>query len=123
MLPGLKYFATVVFLTLCAHTVFGQPPEVRILKEELLFPTGRHFAQCHASTIEESQTGELLTSWFAGPYEGSKDVAIWGSVYDGDGWSVPTVWADGKINDSLQYPCWNPVLVQTARRGDHLSLL
>lgn len=100
--------ATVLMLS--AHAAFSQPPEIKLIKEEMLFESGRHFTQCHASTIEESQGGTLLASWFAGSHEGSNDVRIWGSVYDGTAWSAPMVWADGRVSDDLQYPCWNPVL-------------
>lgn len=90
--------------------VFAQKPDVLLLKEEFLFEEGKFFAQCHASTMEETKDGILLSSWFGGTHEGNKDVVIWGSSYDGEKWSVPVVWADGVMDNGVQYPCWNPVL-------------
>lgn len=85
-------------------------PSVLKLRDEFLFQEKIFFAQCHASTLEETQDGTLLSSWFAGSHEGNQDVAIYGSRQVDGKWEKPTVWADGKINDTLQYPCWNPVL-------------
>ncbi|MCE5180077.1 MAG: exo-alpha-sialidase [Porphyromonadaceae bacterium] len=68
------------------------------------------FPECHASTIVETPTG-FLSAWFGGTREGYKDVCIYISIKEKGGeWSVPVKVADGIINDSLQYPCWNPVL-------------
>ncbi|MDH5603000.1 MAG: exo-alpha-sialidase [Cyclobacteriaceae bacterium] len=67
--------------------------------------------QCHASTIAAS--GEyLLSAWFGGTEEKNKDVGIWLSRYDGAKWSVPVEVVNGIQNDTLRYPCWNPVLFQ-----------
>ncbi|TJZ60825.1 sialidase [Sphingobacterium olei] len=95
---------------MCSTCVHAQKPNFNILKEEYLFQEGKHFNQCHASTIAETADGKLLGSWFGGTHEGNKDVVIWGSISDGQNWTKPTVWAEGVINDTLRYPCWNPVL-------------
>jgi len=79
------------------------------VKEELLFATPP-FAQCHASTLVEGNNGQLLVACFAGPHEGSKDVAIWLTTVSDDGISPPRKVADGVVKDSLRYPTWNPVL-------------
>lgn len=81
-----------------------------IIQNEFLFTEGADFLQCHASTIEQASNGKLVVSWFGGTHEGNKDVVIWGVRSEGKGWSKPEVWADGRMDDSLQYPCWNPVL-------------
>jgi len=98
----------VILLLLFKINLFGQSPQPNILKSEFIFEQGKYFDQCHASTIEEAKDGTLLVSWFAGTHEGNQDVKIWGSTYDGEKWSEPTIWADG-ISDKT-YPCWNPVL-------------
>jgi len=105
----MKYISYIVFL-ICPFLVSAQQPALTLLKQEFLFKEGQYFAQCHASTIEETADGTLLTSWFGGSHEGNKDVVIWGSLSDGDQWTPPVVWADGQVNDTLRYPCWNPVL-------------
>ena len=45
-------------------------------------------AEVHASTIEEIEGG-LVTAWFGGTKEGSRDVVIWLSRNTGEGWSKP----------------------------------
>src|SRR5690606_623321 len=42
--------------------------------------------------------------------EGNKDVVIYGARYLNGVWETPQIWADGKVADTTQYPCWNPVL-------------
>ena len=99
-----------IFFVLSCYAVSAQKPDVAIIKKEFLFKEGQFFAQCHASTIEESTDGTWLASWFGGSHEGSTDVVIWGSIFDNDQWSSPAVWADGYTENGVQYPCWNPVL-------------
>ena len=69
------------------------------------------FPQCHASTIVETDEG-LLVAWFGGTHEKNKDVCIYTSANKNSKWSDPKLVADGVINDSLRYPCWNPVLFE-----------
>lgn len=81
--------------------------------EELLFDNPP-FDACHASTLVESTAGKLMVSFFAGPHEGHKNVSIWQTAtVNGKQWSPPTLVADGVINDTLRFPCWNPVLFKT----------
>ena len=51
-------------------------------------------AEVHASTIVEIEGG-LATAWFGGTKEKARDVVIWMSRNTGNGWSKPTVVADG----------------------------
>lgn len=68
------------------------------------------FPECHASTIVETEDS-FLAAWFGGTREGDKDVCIYTSAKeDEDRWGIPVKVADGIVNDTLQYPCWNPVL-------------
>lgn len=67
----------------------------------------------HASTITALPDGQLMSAWFGGREEGSKDVVIWASLYKKNKWQAPVKLADGIINDTLRYPCWNPVLFRT----------
>jgi alpha-L-rhamnosidase len=71
------------------------------------------FPSCHASTIAETPRG-LVAAWFGGTNEGNPDVCIYVSRKDnGQGdWTVPANVANGVVNDSLRYPCYNPVLYQ-----------
>ncbi|MBR5626481.1 MAG: exo-alpha-sialidase, partial [Thermoguttaceae bacterium] len=65
------------------------------------------FAQCHASTIEETAGGYLVAAWFGGTGEGDKDVKIWCSTCIDGKWTEPIIAADEN-----NVPCWNPVLFQ-----------
>ncbi|MBD1433989.1 exo-alpha-sialidase [Sphingobacterium sp. DN00404] len=98
-----------IFLFLVHVVAWSQQPNLKIIKEELLFQEGQFFKQCHASTIEETTDGRLLASWFGGSHEGNEDVVIWGASFNGKEWSTPVIWADGLI-EKTRYPCWNPVL-------------
>lgn len=83
----------------------------KTLYEELVV-TDPPFRACHASTIVETSKGELMTAFFAGSQEGAPDVGIYLTTKKKDHWEKPILVADGVINDSLRYPCWNPVLFQ-----------
>jgi alpha-L-rhamnosidase len=52
----------------------------------------------------------LIAAWFGGTKEGNKDVCIWTSHLINSKWTEPVKVADGIINDTLRYPCYNPVL-------------
>lgn len=63
--------------------------------------------------MAEVGTG-LLAAFFAGRREGSSDVAIWLSRFDGHRWLEPLRVADGRSDCGATYPCWNPVLYRVA---------
>jgi len=98
--------------------ICAQIKPLNVIKSEFIFEQGKNFEQCHASTIEETQDGKLLISWFAGTQEGKNDVKIWGSIFDGTKWSEPQVWADGLSDNNSQYPCWNPVLFRKNQNSE-----
>lgn len=79
-----------------------------IMKSEFIF-THTSFPESHAATIAETPAG-LVAAWFGGTKEGYKDVCIWTSHLVNDKWTDPVKVADGVMNDSLRYPCYNPVL-------------
>lgn len=68
------------------------------------------FPSCHASTLVEHEPGKLLAAWFGGKAEGAPDVKIWASSFDGNKWSEPEI-----LGNELAQPCWNPVLLKTAK--------
>ncbi len=78
------------------------------------------FKACHASTLIEVKTGEILVAWFGGSQEGSQDVGIWTSRLKHNKWSEPVIVADGVVNDTLRYPTWNPVLFKDKTGTFHL---
>ena len=72
------------------------------------------FKSCHASTVAETDNGDLVVACFGGSYEGCEDVCIWVSrLPKGDfEWGTPFIAADGILNDSIRKACYNPVLQQ-----------
>ena len=111
MRPAFYYgWIGIVFLLL-GENCYAQPVYKKgILKEEFIYEKAP-FPSCHASTIAETPRG-LVAAWFGGSHEGSKDVCIWTSLYINNAWTSPALAADGVINDSLRYACYNPVLYQ-----------
>src|ERR1017187_8224120 len=65
---------------------------------------------CHASTIVELRSGELMAAWFGGEAEGRPDVAIWGARRQNGHWSAPA-----ELVREPNIATWNPVLF---RSGD-----
>jgi len=82
----------------------------QIVSKEHVFEPGRHFPQCHASTLLPVG-GEVLCAWFGGTRESHPDVAIWAARRKGGAWSDPV-----KVADEEGVPCWNPVLMGDAGR-------
>jgi alpha-L-rhamnosidase len=85
-----------------------------IVKDEFIFERAT-FPESHASTIAETPKG-LVAAWFGGTKENKPDVCIWVSRYENNKWTEPYQVADGIINDTLRYACWNPVLYQVPNR-------
>ncbi|HJX71001.1 MAG TPA: exo-alpha-sialidase, partial [Bacteroidales bacterium] len=81
-----------------------------IMLEEFIFEEAP-FPSCHASTIAETPEG-LIAAWFGGTMERHPDVGIWLSRKENHNWTKPEEVANGVVNDTVRYPCWNPVLYQ-----------
>ncbi|MBC7829017.1 MAG: exo-alpha-sialidase [Chitinophagaceae bacterium] len=71
------------------------------------------FKECHASTIVELNPGKFMVAFFGGDHERNKNVVIWMTVFENSKWTPPVLVADGIINESLRFPCWNPVLFKS----------
>ena len=82
-----------------------------IVADEFIFDRA-DFPESHAATIAETSTG-LIAAWFGGTKEGNKDVCIYTSHLQNKKWTEPKKVADGIINDSTRYACYNPVLFYT----------
>ena len=72
---------------------------------ELIFEAGRHFRNCHASTVLPLEDGTVLVAYFAGTAEGNPDVGIWLSRRVNGEWKPPV-----QIAKTEMKPHWNPVL-------------
>jgi alpha-L-rhamnosidase len=81
-----------------------------IITDEFIF-NKTSFPESHAATIAETPKG-LVTAWFGGTKERNPDVGIWVSRQVNNQWTEPVEVANGKLNDTLRYACWNPVLYQ-----------
>jgi len=81
-----------------------------ILKREFIYETAP-FPSCHASTIVETRSHQLIAAWFGGTAESNTDVVIYSSRLEKGLWTPPTKIADGKSGD-VQFACYNPVLFQ-----------
>ncbi|TWR25266.1 sialidase [Mucilaginibacter pallidiroseus] len=106
---NLLFFTSLILIS---TATFAQSQWTKV-KQELVFDAPP-FKQCHASTMVQTQTGELLMACFGGSQEGKNDVSIWLSQLDA-GKPNPIIVADGIVNDTLRYPAWNPVLFQTKK--------
>src|SRR5579883_1714928 len=85
----------------CLHA--GAAITSEFVYEEAPFPS------CHASTIVETRSGDLLAAWFGGTREGAPDVAIWLARKHGGVWSAPV-----EMARETGVPTYNPVLFYTA---------
>ena len=107
----------ILFAFICMLTMTSQairiPKSCKIVTNEYIFEDAP-FKQCHASTIIELTDGSLKAAWFGGSNESNKDVEIWVSDKKDGSWTAPVSVANGIINDSLRFACWNPVLFRTA---------
>ena len=97
------------FLTL-GFLSYGQSRWVKI-HEGLLF-SSPPFKNCHASTIVEDRNGDISVACFGGSQEGKMDVVILYGKINAERKVVPEEIANGVVNDSLRFPCWNPVLLR-----------
>lgn len=108
----MKRFGVILFFIMINTGISGQEDRFTVITNMTIFPDGR-FESCHASSLVELGPGVIMAAWFAGSYEGAKDVAIWGSKLQNGMWSEPTVLAAGTDSQGNQSPCWNPVLFKT----------
>lgn len=88
------------------------PGEQGYIHGDLIYSLeNRPTPQVHASTIVETPSG-MVAAFFAGTHEKHPDVGIRVSRLIKGTWTRPEEVANGVENDTLRYPCWNPVLFQ-----------
>ena len=109
-----------IYFTGCAQQSHSNLPDPAVpgegayIKGELIYPlTNRPTPECHASTLVETPSG-IMAAWFGGSHEKNKDVGIWTSHLFEGSWSLPLEVVNGVQDETLRYPCWNPVLFQPA---------
>ena len=109
-----KLFLAFTFFICTANLTAQNKWKKGILVDEFIFDTAS-FPQSHASTIAETPDG-LIAAWFGGTKEGNKDVCIWTSKLVHNKWTAPEKVAEGIINDTIRYACYNPVLYYASNK-------
>ncbi len=110
-----------LFLALTGIAVAGPPiidPVVLLDKGatvNFVFEDDRPFKSCHASTIVQTESGDILAAWFAGTGEKNPDVAIYIARYSNGKWGPLDTKV--KVNETAH---WNPVFFRDPRSGIHL---
>jgi predicted neuraminidase len=105
-----SFKSTFIFLfTVLSGSTGNAQSTWKKVKQEIIFQNPP-FNNCHASTLVETKTGEILLSCFGGSQEGKNDVSIWLYSLSNEDNNTPTKVADGVVSDTLRYPTWNPVL-------------
>ena len=99
---------TCCMIGMAASAQQTNPWRKGIITDEFIYEKAP-YPECHASTIAETKTG-LIAAWFGGTKERNPDVCIWVSRYEKGKWLEAVNVANGIQNDTLRYPCWNPVL-------------
>ncbi|MVT11853.1 family 78 glycoside hydrolase catalytic domain [Chitinophaga sp. ysch24] len=99
------------------ESVLQRPWKKGIVTDEFIFDKAP-FPESHAATIAGTPQG-LVAAWFGGTKERNPDVGIWVSRRVNNQWTAPIEVANGIVNDTVRYACWNPVLYQ-APGGDLL---
>jgi len=105
---GVAGFAALasVGLRLAKVPIPGLPPPPR-RKEQFIFEPDSRYPMNHASTVVETERGDLLAAWYSGSAEKAEDVAIFASrrPRGSESWSEPAV-----IADTPNHSEGNPVL-------------
>src|SRR5262245_50458719 len=107
---------SLTLLFLCLIPVVAPADDPPKVASEMIFDRAP-FRSCHASTIVETESGQLLAALFAGTREGQADVGIWVSRRSDGGWTAPvevtrSLRRPGADASLARHPTWNPVLFQ-----------
>jgi predicted neuraminidase len=105
----------VTFAIVQAFAQQKNPWRNGIITDEFIYEKAS-YPECHAATIAQTGKG-LIAAWFGGTKERNPDVCIWVSRKVNGKWTEGVNVANGIQNDTLRYPCWNPVLYQIPK-GD-----
>ncbi|MBO4801000.1 MAG: exo-alpha-sialidase [Bacteroidaceae bacterium] len=126
----MKHFTLLIALLFCLTQCARRPAAdsnlaeipCRLVCSQFLYENAP-FPSCHAATIEALPDGDLVAAFFGGNHEGSNDVCIWlcRKGKNDTTWTAPVCVAQGEVGDTVQHPCWNPVLYQVP--GDNGELL
>jgi predicted neuraminidase len=93
----------LVALLAWSAQVATQSTHRAVHRSEFIYDRGP-YPSVHASTIEETTSGQLLAAWFGGTEEGHPDVSIWVSRYVDGMWSSGVKVADGVQDPTTRHP-------------------
>lgn len=110
MLKRLLFIGLACLSGVANAQVQKNPWRSGIITDEFIYEKAP-YPECHAATIAQTPKG-LVAAWFGGTKERNPDVCIWVSRKVNGKWTEGINVANGIQNDSLRYPCWNPVLYQ-----------
>ncbi|MBL4883808.1 MAG: exo-alpha-sialidase [Planctomycetaceae bacterium] len=116
MLKHFVFCSLSLVVSLMGTTQLHAKDPVAIVSSGFIYESAP-FPSCHASTIEQDQSGGLVAAWFGGTHEKNPDVGIWVSRLVDGKWSTPVEVANGvqytKADGTVhRHPTWNPVLFQ-----------
>lgn len=109
----MRTFFLLLLLVLSGCAPMDYPPENEdcIVLKEFVYEDS-DIESCHASTLVQTDEGDLLTAFFGGTHEGHPDCSIWlCRKREGGQWEKPVKLVSGKV-DGDDSACWNPVLFQ-----------
>jgi len=107
-----NFWIIAMFILSTAQATSEPVSQPGLVLEEFVYKSAP-FPSCHAATILELPTGELLCAFFGGTAERHPDVEIRLSRKSPGGeWTAPISVADGVQSEDKRLPTWNPVLFQ-----------
>jgi predicted neuraminidase len=115
MIPNLtsfiRYSALAAVLTTITIAADSTPGSASVVVKEFIYEKAP-YPSCHASTIVQTDKGDMVAAWFGGTAEKNPDVGIWVSRYEKNAWTPGVEVANGVQSDGTRHPTWNPVLFQ-----------
>jgi predicted neuraminidase len=112
LFKGLFLFLLSGSINAGAQTITN-PWRTGIITDEFIYEKAP-YPECHSATVAQTPKG-LVAAWFGGTKERNPDVCIWVSRKVNGKWTESVNVANGIQNDTLRYPCWNPVLYQVPK--------
>lgn len=98
-------------LVVACAVVHAAEPNPAVIKSEYIYDTGP-YPSIHATSIVETPSKGMVSTWFGGTAEKNPDVCIWVSRLVDGKWTEGVEVANGVQPDGKRHPTWNPVLFQ-----------
>lgn len=110
-----KFLPVLLVVSMCfsCSSVLRKPSVVNLKSEYIANPTVT--ANSHAASLVEYLPNQIMAAWFGGSYEGAKDVAIYTSKLEKNGWTTPKMVVKPAVIKGDTLACWNPVLFKSKK--------